>query len=284
MFGAIVCFNVIFLWSFHYSEREYRPPVKTIKMQLDRLSQKERVMIQGLVFGQKPRSKKLKQAIKNLNIYHLFTPSGLHLSSLLWFLALFSLRGIGLCLLFPVVIGVDGFFAFKRVYFIKAICEILRRKSLYPGGYYVFLFVFLIEFVFRAGINPLSFSYSFLFLGTIYSFRRSSPLVLLTGLYFSQALVASFNENTVHLMAFPLNSVLTFLITMSYPLIILNAIIPIGFAHYLHDFVLFLSDFLEQSDFRVAPAPVVILLGMALMKRIRRVGVMATGIYSTLSH
>ena len=128
-----------------------------------------------------------------LHIHHLFTPSGLHLASLLWFFSLFSLKRVALLLFLPFVIFADGFFAFKRVYFIRAVSELLQMKGVFIKSRHVFFFVFAVEFIFRAQLNPLSFTYSFLFLGIIYSLAKSSP-----SLFIGWALVWTGTDCFVH--------------------------------------------------------------------------------------
>ena len=244
------------------------------------LSSKEKIMIKGLVFGQKPRKKDLRKAMGNLHIYHLFTPSGLHLSSLLLFLSLFSLKRVSLFILFPLVIFIDGFFAFKRVYFIKLLGELLKIKNFYVDSRYLFIFIFLLEFLFRIQLNPLSFTYSFLFLGIIYSLKDSSPFIILVGLWFGQSLIVSFTSGSLHIFSLPLNSLLTFLITFSYPLILLNALVSLGFCDYLYDLILLFNDFLVAWDIRVNAVQLTILLAMILMKEIRKVSMALLGFIS----
>ena len=277
---VILC-SLTFLFNFHYSEMPPRRHTPQKKWTMNHLSPKEKVIIRGFVFGQKPRKKEFKKAIKNLNIYHLFTPSGLHLSSLLWFFSFLSLKRVVLFALFPLVVFVDGFFAFKRVYFIKFTREVLGLKKIVIEGKYLFLFVFLIEFVFRVHLNPLSFTYSFLFLGIIYSLKNSSPLILLAGLWFAQCLVSCFTTESFYLFALPLNSVITILVSFFYPLILINTFIPIGFCNYFYDLILACGDFVALHNIQVNTVQTTILLAMLLVREVRRPGVAIVGFIST---
>ena len=280
MLGPIVFCSLIFLLSFHNGDFSPRPTLAKKAFKLSHLGAKEKVIVRGFVLGQKPRKKRLRAAMKNLHIYHLFTPSGLHLSSFLWFLSFFSLKRMALFSLLPLVIYIDSFFAFKRVFFIKFLGELLRMKGYYIDSRYIFLFVFFIEFIFRAGQYFLSFAYSFLFLGIIYSLRYNSPLILLFGIWFGQSLIASFSQDSIYLLALPLNSVITFLVTISYPLVLINAFIPMGFCNYFYDLILLFNRCLEASNIKVNTVQLTIILAMVVMRRMRWPGVMLLGFIS----
>ncbi|MCY4643097.1 MAG: hypothetical protein OXB88_00605 [Bacteriovoracales bacterium] len=274
MLGSTFLISFILLLSFHYEKRSYGPFAKSKAFHLDHLSKKEKVMIRGLVFGQKPRRGELKSAIKKLHIHHLFTPSGLHLSSLLWFLGLFSLKRMFLFFLFPLVFFLDGFVAFKRVYFIRFIGELLKFKKIQLDKSYIFIFVFLIEFIFWAHLHPLSFTYSFLFLGIIYSLKKSSPLVFLLGIWLAQSLIHSFHEDSIILLSLPLCSFITSLVTLSYPLVILNAFVPLGLCNYLYDLIILFGNVLSSTQkINVPSIYLTIVLAMVLIKRLRGIGV-----------
>ena len=269
MLNATIACSLFLLVSFHYADTPYPAPSSLKVPQLAQLSKKEQVITRGMVWGQKPREKAMKSAIANLHIHHLFTPSGLHLSSLLWFMALFSLERIALLLLLPLVVLVEGFFAFKRVYCIKLITSLLRMKNIHVDSKHVFLLVFALEFILRAHLSPLSFTYSFLFLGIIYSLRHSSPLILLTGLWFGQLLISCFQQDLIHLLALPLNSLLTLIITLCYPLILLNTFIPIGLCNLLYDLILWFNDLLCLWDIKAPAIILTFLTAIPLMKNIR---------------
>ena len=282
MLGPVIFCSLILLFSFHYSDMPYSISTQKKIFELSHLSPNEKIIVKGLVFGEKPRKKDLRVAIKNLHIYHLFTPSGLHLSSLLWFLSFFSLKRMALFGLLPLVVLLDGFLAFKRVYFIKFIGELLQVKKVYIDSRYIFFFVFLLEFIFRIHLSPLSFTYSFLFLGIIYSLKNSSPMVLLVGLWFGQSLISCFREDSIYLLSLPLNSILSFLVTVSYPLILLNTFIPIGLGNYFYDLILIFNSFLVTWSVQVNTTLLVVLLAMVLIKKVRKVGAVVVGFISTV--
>ena len=272
MLGFTLFFSLIFLFSFHYSDKSsFNKQTKT-PFSLSHLSHKEKIMIKGFVFGEKPRGKKIKKAINNLHIHHLFTPSGLHLSSLLWFLAFFSFKRIAVFSLLPLILFIDGFFALKRIYFIKFINEILIINNIKIDSKYIFLFVFSLEFIFRSHLNPLSFTYSFLFIGIIYSLKNSSPLILTVGFWLGQSIIASFTNHSIYLLSLPLNTLLTFFTTLSYPLILLNTLIPMKFCSILHGIILTLDSILVASHIEINPISSSLLLALLLIKKIRTLG------------
>ena len=207
---------------------------------------------------------------------------GLHLSSMLWFLSLFSLRRIFIFALFPMVFFLGGFFAFQRVYFIKLLGELLQMRKCYIDSKYLFFFVFSIEFIFRAQLNPLSFTYSFLFLGIIYSLRKSSPFILILGFWvWFRPLFLPLQLTLFIFFSFPLNSIITFLITLLYPFVLLNMLVPIKICSCLYDLILICNTILLDWDILVNPVYIAVLLAIILMENLRKVGVIIVGFIST---
>ena len=123
--------------------------------------------------------RKTKSNYKILNLYHLFTPSGIHLSSVYLVLSpifyLLNLLSPHLSYLIQILISLlsytlNGFYSIKRICSIRAIQIISKIFKININIFYVFIFWFFIDYLFGTyQQSPLSWIYSFLFLGIILS-------------------------------------------------------------------------------------------------------------------
>ncbi|TNF26351.1 MAG: hypothetical protein EP319_14095 [Deltaproteobacteria bacterium] len=181
----------------------------------------------GTLFtGDKTRLRKeMKRKFKLLGIYHLFTPSGLHLSSL--FLPLFFLLKkrpskflrllISGMLLIP--------FAFEKFYSLKRMCLFHLIKILFPkmNNRTVFILVFILDLI-RGGYNdsPLSYGLSFLFLGSILLSTHLWSLMMT--LFFSQMLVASLFGDFFSPLGFLAGQFLTMIFSTLFPFLVLSSL------------------------------------------------------------
>jgi hypothetical protein len=169
-----------------------------------------------------PLDRWLRKEYKALALAHVFTPSGFHLSAILWpVLLLFRkkrsktmiLAFIGSLLLF-----VSGQSALKRMTMIKLNQQYLGLKT-------GFIIALLADILFGSfSDSPLGFTYSFLFLGIIYSGARG--LTLFVWFFLAQILIAYIQGSLVSpllLFISPfINSALAlalpFLFLLSFPL------------------------------------------------------------------
>ncbi|MCR9203308.1 MAG: hypothetical protein NXH75_01940 [Halobacteriovoraceae bacterium] len=158
-------------------------------------------------FGNKkglPR--KIIKAHREMNLLHLMTPSGLHLSSLLLLIAFFSKtsqrffkkdipvlqdKRYSLFLLALLTYPLDGIDSFKRMILFALLrlfpfLQISQKKA------------FFLTFLICAGAgqlenNPLSFSFSFLFLGIL--LFSQNKLFLFINLFLAQAFISEWMGN-----------------------------------------------------------------------------------------
>jgi competence protein ComEC len=114
-----------------------------------------------------PVSQILKEKYKELGLNHVFTPSGFHLSAVLSPLMKLMKRPrselIILCLIGMTLCLLPGFGALKRMVLIKGHQRIFGRHE----GFIIALIMDILWGSFQE--STLSFTYSFLFLGIIYS-------------------------------------------------------------------------------------------------------------------
>lgn len=159
--------------------RSFFKPQKTLKLknfskvksQLSPADQDLLEIWESMLTGNtRPLNRMVKENFAQLGLRHLFTPSGLHLSALLY-PTMKMIRGkipqililtmIAFCL-FPLV----GFIALKRMVLVKWMQKFIGFKE----GFILALFLDVLFGSFQN--SALSFTYSFLFLGIMYSGTR----------------------------------------------------------------------------------------------------------------
>jgi hypothetical protein len=139
-----------------------------------------------------PLDKWLRQEYKALALAHVFTPSGFHLSALLWpLLLIFRRRTQKLWILSMIGVGLaflPGQGALKRMTMIKIQQQFFGAKA----GFLIALTLDILWGSFTG--SPLGFTYSFLFLGIIYSGARGLTLFVW---FFLAQLMISFVQGTL---------------------------------------------------------------------------------------
>lgn len=167
-----------------------------------------------------PLSKVIKDKYKLLGLNHIFTPSGFHLSAVLYpFMKLFKKNYHQLILLFFIGIGLSqlsGFSALKRMVLIK----INQRLINIHAG---FITAILLDVFFGSFQNNLlSFTYSFLFLGIIYSGKDGVGLIF--WFFLGQILIAYFQNLNMSLLIILFSPLLNFIFGMIMPILFLLSI------------------------------------------------------------
>lgn len=169
-----------------------------------------------------PLDRWMRKEYKTLALAHVFTPSGFHLTALLWpFLLLLKKRRqkLGLLSVIGILLSlIPGQSALKRMTSIKINQQFFGTKS-------GFLFALFLDVLFGSFTDsPLGFTYSFLFLGIIYSGARG--ITLIVWFYVAQVLIA-FSQGalispllifTSPIVNFILSLILPFLFLFSWPL------------------------------------------------------------------
>lgn len=169
----------------------------------------------------------VKRTFKRLGLSHLFTPSGVHLASL-YFLVIPILRRLKnkLFVLLP-LLAVAYFFtpfhSIKRILLMKTTNEWLKSTDIFT----VFLISFTWDFFMGTySLSPMSFSYSFLFLGIIISFANSPKLYLPLALFGGQIIAQYLSPYPMPTTGFIWNFALTSLFGVLYPFFFLTYWFP----------------------------------------------------------
>lgn len=140
-----------------------------------------------------PLSKLMKEQYKELALNHIFTPSGFHLSAILSpILKFFKGKRSELIILLSIGLVTSllpGLAALKRMIMIKVGQNVFGKNS----GFIVALLIDILWGSFQE--NTLSFTYSFLFLGIIYSGLEG--LVIIVYFFIAQLLIAFFQGSDI---------------------------------------------------------------------------------------
>jgi hypothetical protein len=165
-----------------------------------------------------PVSKWIKDQYKSLGLNHLFTPSGFHLSAvMLPFMKFIKGKGWQFLILLLVGIGIfsmSGQGALKRMVLIKLNQNLFGQKA-------GFILALAMDMLFGSfADSPLSFCYSFLFLGIIYS---GSGLLFLW-FFFAQSLIAYFSGDLISPLIMILSPLLNVAFAVAMPLLFLLAL------------------------------------------------------------
>lgn len=175
--------------------------------------------------------KDTKLAHQRLHLIHLFTPSGLHFSTLFMLLSPFFIawkktrktRWLMPLLALALVPQIfSGFWAMKRVGLLKFAFLFLKVKQKHLSPFSVFLLVFFFDFFFGTySDSPVSFGLSFLFLGLIFSSLGEGKLIFALNLFLGQLVASLFFDQPVFIVGFVFGLFMTGLFTLIYPFIFL---------------------------------------------------------------
>ncbi len=167
-----------------------------------------------------PLSRWMKNRYQVLGLNHIFTPSGFHLSAVLWpLMKVFQTSRTQFIILALVSCGIlflPGFMALKRMLLIKVQQKIFGLKT----GFALALVIDVLFGNFQE--SPLSFSYSFLFLGIIYSGVKGIGLVF--WFFIAQMILALFQGNLVSPLLILVSPILNFIFAIMMPALFILAI------------------------------------------------------------
>ncbi|MBF0363281.1 MAG: ComEC/Rec2 family competence protein [Oligoflexia bacterium] len=204
-----------------------------------------RLVVLGLsyLFGYtKALNKEIKKVHKDLGLNHLFTPSGIHLSSLLlllipiiYLLSIFfkrlqnnqykdRLKKVALLIIYLLVFLIPETYPLKRLALFYLITVIANKYFNYKNYFYLFLITNFIDIALGTfTYSPGSFTYSYLFLGIILSMQNIRPKILLPlALLGGQIIVIFFQEDKLTFIGFIFNFILSVIFEFGYPILFLT--------------------------------------------------------------
>lgn len=165
-----------------------------------------------------PLSRMLKDKYKALGLNHLFTPSGFHLSAVLFpFLKLIK----GKYHLYVLLLLGFGLFFLPGLTALKRMLTIKTHQNVF-GHHLGFILALLTDMMFGSfQEGALSFTYSFLFLGIMYSGLKSFSLII--WFFFAQIILAYFQNADVSPVLLLASPVLNLLFGIAMPALFLLA-------------------------------------------------------------
>lgn len=168
-------------------------------------------------------------AFKLINLSFLFSLSGIHIASLLIILnflikkiRLSWLRHLSKLLVFSAVLFIPGHEAIKRLMILRIIFQLKFITKLKISYELIFILTFLCSFI--AGhfnSSPLSFIFSFAFLGTFFSLRNYSILKLILGLFSTQLILGLFMGSKVSLLSIPCGLIFSLIFSVLFPILLI---------------------------------------------------------------
>jgi competence protein ComEC len=165
---------------------------------------------------------------KKYGFIHLLTPSGIHLSSILFlfkFSVLFELGSLILC--FFLISKYQSYFSLERVIMFRIsqnLIKISPIKNFSIETYFVMTLV--LSFIFgHYTESHMSYIYSAIFWGTIIIFRKNKFKLILY-LNISLFFISSLNSQETSPLSILINPIITGIISAVFPALFINQIIP----------------------------------------------------------
>jgi predicted membrane metal-binding protein len=228
-------------------------------------SKKTFYLYRSLLTGRKRGVSKVdKEIFQNLNLLHLMTPSGLHLSSLL--IIFFLLRRIskspyltylefGVCL--SIYIFLPGYYSLRRIALLRTLFIVNRRLKL--SSLQVFSIFIVFDFIFGTySLSPLSWYLSVMFLTIIFTRTKHSFVSLSTSFAMAQCLIAFIFKQKFMTGSVFFSPIITWLFTGAYPLLVVN--LPfIEYWNYAEPLLNFFTKMIYHSHELASYFPVIVI-------------------------
>ena len=223
---------ILFILSIYPSELRWKPNYGKKKLQFKvnqtEFSKDTYALYQALTTGNKKNlSRKIKTTFKKYGIIHLLTPSGVHLSSIMFlFNSVYFLELVFIIISLIFLKNYQGYDSLERVLIFRFLGHsILKNQQRFKTELSFILTILLSFSIGHFTSISLSLIYSLAFWGTIIIYRKNSVKMLVymnIMLYF----MASFSASTHSLFSIIINPLLTSMMTMAFPLLILNTLLP----------------------------------------------------------
>ena len=229
--------------------------------------------LHAIVTGDKSSlSKEQKQNLRDFSLLHLITPSGLHLSSLFIIQKIFGKRVYLLLMSFFTIFifNLNGFYPLKRIMFFKGFKLLFRSMNNQMAFNLTFLLDLLVGFYQR---SPFSSLLSMLFWGTILSHQKMESFSLIKKLFINSILVSLIFDQSLNAFSFILNPIYSFLISISFPFLLLSnllknvTLLPIELASWFLDSIFHLLQIINFQLFHICPDISNLCIVIALFKR-----------------
>lgn len=218
------------------------PPIPFLSNQLAKLRQNFSEKNQELaplamsyLFGdRRGLAKEIKHEHDILGLGHLFTPAGIHLAGvilILWPLSIIlkkrwraSVRSLMILVLSALIMFIPQHYSLKRLSLLRFAAFFIKHYFRYYDYYYIFLFLCIVDLAIGTyRFSPLSFGYSYLFLGTILATRNLYPRIIFPlAMLGAQIIISYFQTTPLTTIGFIFNFVFTLLFELFYPVMFIT--------------------------------------------------------------
>lgn len=170
-----------------------------------------------------------KKAFKKVNLSFLLSPSGIHFSALFVFVAFFLkrikikwVRSLAKVSFISSVFLFPHFESLKRLGVLRLLFQFKFLSKIKISLETIFFLTFILSFIFgQYKASPIGFIFSFAFLGTFFSLRNSSKIILILGLFSTQLILGLFMGDKVSLLSIPCGLFGSFLFSFLFPIFVL---------------------------------------------------------------
>ncbi|MDP7321434.1 MAG: hypothetical protein QF441_12550 [Bacteriovoracaceae bacterium] len=183
----------------------------------------------ALVTGNKkelPREQ--KKLFKKYGLSHILTPSGIHLSSVIFLFKYFkTLELLFLIVFFIYLQNFSVYNSLERVTLFRLLYIFIKKLSRTKNNIEISFIgtFFLSALIGHYSANALSYIYSLLFWGTIICFKEK-PLKMILMLNLSLLFISSYTNQLVSPFSLLINTVYTFIFSSLFPLFLFNNFLP----------------------------------------------------------
>ncbi len=216
-------------------------------------------------------SYKTYSQFKSLNLLHLFTPSGLHYFPIFWilrFIFSFKVLRVYSIIFWFLCLSLDGFYSLKRIAAIKMIWLWKKYFPFKVDLFQIVIFVFFIDFILGSfTYSPLSWGYSFLFLGLLSS-AGSSSMIAKIGL--GQLFVSLFEKGSFNFFNFLSGYGISIFTSFCFPYLFVSYWTPwrdLPFVSNITEIIVYLVDVLSSTGSKAPTLNPIILFLLIFIKR-----------------
>lgn len=258
-------------------KQNFKPNPKqylTIEMRTKGLSKQNVNLYHSILSGNKKLlSKKTLNLFKRYGLLHLLTPSGLHLSGLIFCTLFFTLkwRLLLITFLYLFIEPLNTYYSIERILIFQLILLISQLLRLKLKANIVFLLCMLAAIILgNYSKSPLSYFFSFLFWGTIFCFKDNKRQLILF-LFISLTLSNTLMQQKTSLYSLAINPILTSYFTCIFPIMVVNYLLGgIEILNYIVDLLLniFWGCLRFTSQFDIFPGldiPILIIFFFSLL-------------------
>lgn len=188
---------------------------------------------------------KTKKSFKKVNLTYILSPSGIHLTGLLFILTYFFkkikikwVKKLTHFFVLSTFIFMPSSDSIRRLSFLRILFQANFLTKINLRFEYIFILTFITAYLLGDYQNsPIGFIYSFIFLGTFLSLKNYSKPILILGVFSTQLIIGLFLGEKVSLISIPVGMLASFIFSVLFPFLILFLatfwIVPINWAEPL---------------------------------------------------